>query len=428
MRRAVINFMPLLDTLFILLYVIGGQREEEVQDTVEHLHQEKTAVSREKDSLQARFSAMQEMLASLVAQKTQLEQQRSQLEQQTLQLHKELAKLQQVVANQEEKSRDQLITWEKKYTELSEQLRTVQSELVQVRQSLEKERIEKTALQERLQNKIENLSSQEKSWLQEKDLWQQDKKQMEDVLRQMQQELQAEKANLASQIKEKQSLKDQLVTEIEKLRTQIESMFVNKGKLEQEIASLQKEIVGYQSQLQKLEQDTGTLRKQLEEKVHLLLQKELDHKELLERLAAEEKNKRDLQQAIGQQENMLQVLKRQYAQMWENLQGRSLHKTVMKAQILSGNFTCYEIYLSKDKIVIRTPAQQEFPVDLNKNTSQKDITELFEAALPMAVRYDAQRTIFLFMIEPNTTMLQYRDWIEKELKTIKVLYEVQYVP
>ena len=76
---------------------------------------------------------------------------------------------------------------------------------------------------------------------------------------------------------------------------------------------------------------------------------------------------------------------------------------------------------------IRTSSGQEFPMEINKTTTQKHVAELFEMALPMAVRYDANRAIFLVLIEPDSLSL-HKEWIERELKNIKVLYTIQWLP
>lgn len=506
MRRAIINLTPLIDMLFILLYILIGQQQEQNKLELERERRERSALQSEQKILHSDLQVMsvsyrkaqedlqsigqqkkdlfatllerQDKVARLTLQLDELDQQRYELLKENSQMQKDMAKLKQILAEEQQSKREaeenwrqeyqklreellkakqdmvlesqkldkalqeklalqekfeskiqtlspQVIHWEQKYNELLKEHKKTQEDLLSASQTLQKEGQEKTTLQMSLQQKIQIMAEQAKAWMQEKMALQEDKRQLEDTSRKIQQELQKEKESLLALVKEEQSLKEQLLKKIEKLRNQIQDVLSIKSNLEKDIEFLQQQIATYHTQLNKLEKETANLRKELEDKTLQLIQQELANKEIAGYLQAAEKEKSKLQESLQQQQTLQQLLRQQYQNMAESFRGRSIHTTFMKSKILSYNFTVCEIMLrAKGEVIFNMPGNEEHRQIVKE---KKELVRFLEEVIPQSIRYSPQRAVFLVLLDP-TAIVEHANWIEEELKGMKVLYGLQFLP
>lgn len=421
MRYAAVNLTPLLDVLFIILFVIMGQQTEEVKQEIDIRSQKNQQLTLQKQQLDRAVLKAQNQLAKLQQQLQQLKKQKQDMGQ-----HLELEK------EKLERSLDKYKKLDDKYKALLK-LHSVQKQqlgierkkiadlnkrLVALRKETKRRELEKNQIQRKLGQKIDQLLAQEQSLLQEKEGLEKANQQLETVLSKIQKQLQQQKQSLDAQIKEKQNLKKQLLKIRKKLQKQLQELTITNKKLEKEIEDLKQDI---QSLLQK----TDILRQNLEKKTQLLVQKEMAYKGVQKNLKIAKQDKERYQAQAENQAIQNQILTLQYQRMNKMLQGRNLHKTCMKADLLTRNFAVYEVVLrAQGEIVVTLPSGKKHKRIIKH---KKEVKLFLGEVLPQVVFFKSQNAIFLVLIEPNS-ILAHKRWIEEELKKMKVFYATQHLP
>jgi hypothetical protein len=217
---------------------------------------------------------------------------------------------------------------------------------------------------------------------------------------------------------------------------------------------LKSEVQNYQDELDKQAKQSALIESQFKEKSWQLEEKRAEIEEKSKQLASQQSKIAKLQERLKVAEETTQqqkelalaqktqnlLLQSQYQEMWRSFQGQEIHKTYLKSNILSKNFSVFEISLfrvkkedlkdvkekelkekgTKGEIVIRAPGAQE---QRRVIQTQEEVSEFFGEVIPQSIIYGSSKTIFLLLLEPGSVSLHKR-WIEEKLKEIKVLYGV----
>ncbi|WP_372369546.1 hypothetical protein [Candidatus Uabimicrobium sp. HlEnr_7] len=402
MRRGTVNLTPLIDVLFVILFVVIGSQSEVAETEIERgkkkheqLNEQVDLMKRSKESLQQEITELKKVLADKdKVEKTLLTKLRSTI--------KNIAELEEQLANQDKISK-----------ELQEKHTSLQKELEKNKQfvtSLRKKIHEATSAKEKLNQKIEKLLSQQKVLLNEKNALAKNQKSLKNKIEDVEEELEKKKLELAKEIAERVKLKELLETERNLLKNSLKKLEEQKLDLDKDLKKLQQQIESFRSQIVDLEEEKTFLSKELEST----------------RIEIKEKEESIRQNKLKVQEQKIfnSALQKQYDKMWQEFNkefdNHNIVKIYQRAHILQKNYNIFEIVIKKDS---QFKITHSGTTDVQKCNSQEELVKFLEEKVPRSVHIDPSRSIFLILMEPDS-ILNRRTWLEAELKKMKVIYDV----
>lgn len=470
MRRAVINIAPLLDVLFIILFVIMGKQSQVMEEEISIDRQERAELTQKIDKTKGEVSLLKKDKTTLLSEKDKLKQDLNSLYrrlsqkkkqellwQEKLQQNKTLWESQKDLLNQEKEKLVQekkgleqkivslqkdLLSRQKWLERLEEEKAKLEKRLGEGNQKLLELSKAKSSLEEKVRNWEEKYETMVRALSDQEEKLDEDKKILREELAELKKKLELKEKDLEKEIQAQIYLKELLTKEKKRLQERLNELVKENEVLEDDIKKLHQDIKDYQDQITLIEDEKNNLALRLEERTKELAvqekilrkqlikkQKELEEKKkelanqeklLKETILAQQKDLLEKKDKLEKQEKFNEELQEQYERMWRKLQpGKSILKTFQKAEILETNFSIFEITLQKGwmtKVVL--PNGKEYK-ESTKN--QEELVLFMENAIPKSVQYDASRSIFLVLREPNALLGHVR-MIKAELKKMKVIY------
>ncbi len=450
MRYATINFTPLLDLLFILFYIVLSEKSAEMIKRIEiektiqkRLEKEKQSLSEEKENLEKLIEKLKQEAEKQTLVLLLLDQKEKELE-------KELNKLLQEKKLQEDKVKELLLQQDilskakveaqKETAILAQAQKDLQKAFAMLQEKnkiLQKEKEDLLKNQKQLEEKIQFLMAKIHALEKDKQVLTVEKNDQEKealVLKEfvlknkeLTEQTQALEFKLTGLIEEKKKWVEEK-SYWEQKNNEFQTL---SDRWKEEKNALSQEILGYQNEIASVKEKNSTLlqhTKNLEEEIQKLKeiltdQKRRSEEELKKQIsmnAALEQNTQSLQKQLGE-------IRDQQEKFQKSFHGQEIHKTFLKSEILTINFSVYEIVLdSSDQVLIRKSGDI---ADLRPYTIKKknQFDEYFDKMVPKSVLYDSSKTIFMIIKKPKSSFWQ-EIYVKEKLQSIKALYGVYEYP